>query len=88
MKKKGSCLCARMGLAVGTASAQLEVGLSYDPTNYHNALLRYYQLQQHLFSCRRVYGEDKSQLTFAMQMPRTFETCPLVTAQCFPSGEM
>ena len=37
-----------LGLSVGTASAQFGSGIVYDPTNYHNALLRYYQLQQHL----------------------------------------
>ena len=42
-----TCLLV-LGLAVGTATAQLGNGVVFDPTNYHNALLRYYQLQQHL----------------------------------------
>ena len=37
-----------LGLMVGTATAQFGNGVVFDPTNYHNALLRYYQLQQHL----------------------------------------
>jgi tRNA uridine 5-carbamoylmethylation protein Kti12 len=42
-------------LCIGTASAQFG-GVVYDPTNYHNALLRYYQLQQHLAQLRRTYA--------------------------------
>ena len=48
MKRKILICFIVMGLAVGTASAQLGSGIVYDPTNYQNALLRYYQLQQHL----------------------------------------
>ena len=48
MKKKLLIALFVLGLGVGTASAQFGSGIVYDPTNYHNALLRYYQLQQHL----------------------------------------
>ena len=48
MKRKVLIFLLVMALAVGSASAQLGSGIVYDPTNYHNALLRYYQLQQHL----------------------------------------
>src|SRR5713101_6515627 len=43
-------------LCVGTASAQFG-GVVYDPTNYQNALLRYYQLQQHLVQLQRTYAQ-------------------------------
>jgi len=68
-----------MGLAVGTASAQLGSGIVYDPTNYHNALLRYYQLQQHLLQLQKSYAKITSQLNLAMQMA-TFVRgpCPAV----------
>jgi hypothetical protein len=48
MKRKILICCLVLGLAVGTATAQLGSGIVYDPTNYQNALQRYYQLQQHL----------------------------------------
>jgi hypothetical protein len=40
MKKKVLAVLLAMGLVVATASAQLGSGIVYDPTNYHNALLR------------------------------------------------
>ena len=40
----------------------------YDPTNYQNALLRYYQLQQHLLQLQKSYAKITSQLELAMQM--------------------
>ena len=44
MKKKILVCVLVLGLGVGTATAQFGSGIVYDPTNYHNALLRYYQL--------------------------------------------
>ena len=44
MKRKILVCLLVLGLGVGTATAQLGNGIVYDPTNYHNALLRYYQL--------------------------------------------
>jgi len=41
-------------VSVATASAQFG-GIVYDPTNYHNALLRYYQLQQQLTETALAY---------------------------------
>ena len=48
MKRKALVFMLVTALSVGTASAQFGSGIVYDPTNYHNALLRYYQLQQQL----------------------------------------
>ena len=53
-----------MGLAVGTSVGavqplQLGSGIVYDPTNYHNALLRYYQLQKHLIQLQKTYTQDR-----------------------------
>ena len=44
MKKKIPAVLLVLILCVGTASAQFGSGIVYDPTNYQNALLRYYQL--------------------------------------------
>jgi hypothetical protein len=61
-----------VGLSVGTASAQFG-GIVYDPTNYHNALLRYFQLQQHLVELQKSYAQLVSQYNLAMQMARNLQ---------------
>jgi hypothetical protein len=52
------------------SEAQFGGGVVYDPTNYHNALLRYYQLQQHLVELQKTVSKVTSQLNLAMQMAR------------------
>ena len=68
MKKKILVCVLALGLGVGTATAQFGSGIVYDPTNYHNALLRYYQLQQHLVQLQKSYAKITNQLNLAMQM--------------------
>src|ERR1700756_1266753 len=76
MKRKVLVFVLVMGLAVGTASAQFASGIVYDPTNYHNALLRYYQLQQHLLQLQKSYAKITSQLELATQMARSVQNMP------------
>ena len=76
MKRKVLVFMLVMGFAVGTASAQLGSGIVYDPTNYHNALLRYYQLQQHLLQLQKSYAKITSQLNLAMQMATFVRNMP------------
>src|SRR6266702_5467822 len=76
MQRKVLVFMLVMGLGVGTASAQLGSGIVYDPTNYHNALLRYYQLQQHLAQLQKSYAKITSQLELATQMARFVENMP------------
>ena len=76
MKRKVLVFVLVMGLAVGTASAQFGSGIVYDPTNYHNALLRYYQLQQHLLQLQKSYAKITSQLNLAMQMATFVRNMP------------
>src|SRR5437763_3974137 len=76
MKRKFLVFVLVMGLAVGTASAQFGSGIVYDPTNYHNALLRYYQLQQHLLQLQKSYAKITSQLNLAMQMATFVRNMP------------
>jgi hypothetical protein len=76
VKRKALLLVLVMGLCVGTASAQFGVGIVYDPTNYANALLRYYQLQQHLIQLRNSYAQLVAQYNFAVQMARNIENMP------------
>jgi hypothetical protein len=76
MKRNVLVFMVVMGLAVGTASAQLGSGIVYDPTNYDNALLRYYQLQQHLLQLQKSYTKITSQLNLAMQMATFVRNMP------------
>ncbi|MFZ3217674.1 MAG: hypothetical protein WA192_16570 [Candidatus Acidiferrales bacterium] len=65
-----------LGLGVGTATAQFGNGVVFDPTNYHNALLRYYQLQEHLAELQKSYAKITSQLNLAMQMAQFIKNMP------------
>ena len=75
MRKKVLIVLLIAGLFVGTASAQF-AGVVYDPTNYHNALLRYYQLQQHLLELQKTYTQVVSHYNLAMQMSRNLRNMP------------
>jgi hypothetical protein len=57
-------------ILIPTVSEAQFGGVVYDPTNYHNALLRYYQLQQHLVELQKTVSKVTSQLNLAMQMAR------------------
>jgi hypothetical protein len=76
MKKKTLVFLLVMALCVGTASAQLGSGVVFDPTNYQNALLRYYQLQQHLTELQKSYAQITNQLNLAMQMAQFIKNMP------------
>ena len=65
-----------MALAVSTASAQFGSGIVYDPTNYHNALLRYFQLQQHLIQLQKSYTQLVAQYNFALRMAQYVQNMP------------
>jgi hypothetical protein len=58
------------------SEAQLGGGIVYDPTNYHNALLRYYQLQQHLVQLQKTVAKVTSQLNLALQMAQYVHNMP------------
>ena len=75
MRKKILICLLALGLCVGTASAQFG-GIVYDPTNYSNALLRYFQLQQHLIQLRNSYAQLVSQYNLALQMSRNLQNMP------------
>jgi hypothetical protein len=75
-KKILICLLV-LSLSVGTASAQFGFGgIVYDPTNYSNALLRYYQLQQQLIQLRNSYAQLVSQYQLALQMAKNLQNMP------------
>jgi len=76
MRRKILICLLVLGLGVGTATAQFGSGIVYDPTNFHNALLRYYQLQQHLVELQKSYAKLTSQLNLAMQMAQFIKNMP------------
>ena len=59
-----------MALVGGPAKAHAQFGLSvvYDPTNFHNAVLRYYQLIAQLNQMRMTYTQIVNQYNLAVQM--------------------
>jgi hypothetical protein len=76
MKRKIPAVLLVLILSVGTASAQFGSGIVYDPTNYQNALLRYYQLQQHLIELQKSYAKITGQLNLALQMAQFVKNMP------------
>src|SRR5580704_18943344 len=75
MKNKLLMVSFVVAFAAGTASAQFG-GIVYDPTNYSNALLRYFQLQQQLIQLRNSYLELVAQYHLAVQMARNIQNMP------------
>jgi hypothetical protein len=51
-------------------------GIVYDPTNYHNAVLRYIQLEQQLAQLRQTYQQVWSHYQLALQMSRNLQNMP------------
>jgi hypothetical protein len=51
-------------------------GIVYDPTNYHNAVLRYLQLQQQLAQLRQTYQQVWNHYQLALQMSRNLQNMP------------
>ena len=76
MKRKIPAAVLAFALLVGTASAQFGSGIVYDPTNYHNALLRYYQLQQHLLQLQKTYATVLSHYNLALEMAQSVRNMP------------
>jgi hypothetical protein len=68
MKRKTLIFSLVMCICAGSATAQLG-GIVYDPTNYQNALLRYFQLQQQLLQLRTSY-------LLAVQMAKNVQNMP------------
>jgi hypothetical protein len=52
-------------------------GIVYDPTNYHNAVLRYLQLQQQLAQLRQTYQQVWNHYQLALQMSRNLQDMPV-----------
>ena len=75
MKQKALAVMLVLGLLAGTASAQFG-GVVYDPANYHNAVLRYFQLQQQLLQLRASYAQLVAQYNLAVRMAKNIQNMP------------
>ena len=51
-------------------------GIVYDPTNYHNAVLRYIQLEQQLAELRRTFQQVSSHYQLALESSRNLQNMP------------
>jgi hypothetical protein len=60
----------------GSAYAQLGSGIVYDPTNYQNALLRYYQLRQQLLQLEKTYTQVVTHYNLALRMSQSLQNMP------------
>ena len=58
------------------SQAQFGFGIVYDPTNYHNAVLRYIQLQQQLAQLKQTYQQVWNQYQLAVQMSKNLQNMP------------
>src|SRR5580658_10478574 len=76
MKRKILICLLVLGLGVSSATAQLGSGVVFDPTNFHNALLRYYQLQQHLIQLQKSYTQITNHLNVALRMAQFVKNMP------------
>ena len=76
MKRRVLIFLLMAGLVVGSTSAQLGSGIVYDPTNYQNALLRYYQLRQHLLQLEKTYAQVVTQYNLALRMAQSIQNMP------------
>src|SRR5436190_19206596 len=77
MKQKALAVMLVLALSAGTASAQFGFGgVVYDPTNYHNALVRYFQLQQQLILLTNSYAELVAQYNLAIRMAKNIPSMP------------
>jgi hypothetical protein len=59
-----------------TAHAQLFGGIVYDPTNFRNAVLRYYQLRLQLAELQGTYSEIVNSYNLAVMMARNIPNMP------------
>jgi hypothetical protein len=73
MKHRIALLSFSLVLTVSPAFAQLGSGIVYDPTNYHNAVLRYLQLQKQLQQLQQTYNVHMQQFMFLQSQARQLQ---------------
>ncbi|HEY6270671.1 MAG TPA: hypothetical protein VIX19_01620 [Terriglobales bacterium] len=75
MKKSLLIATVTVLMISGTSHAQFG-GVVYDPTNFHNALLRYYQLRMQLAQLQQTYRQILAQYNLAVQMAKNLQNMP------------
>ncbi len=70
MKHRIAVLSLLLALMVSPSLAQLGNGVVYDPTNYHNAVLRYLQLQKQLQQLQQSYNVHMQQYQLVLAQTR------------------
>jgi cell division protein FtsB len=70
MKRPIALIPLLLALTVGPAPAQFGSGIVYDPTNYHNAVLRYLQLQRQLQQLQQMFNVTMQQYQFMQTQAR------------------
>jgi hypothetical protein len=76
MKKAIAIAATLFFMTVKPGQAQFFGGIVYDPTNFHNAVLRYYQLKMQLAQLQQTYQQVLNQYNLAMQMARSIPNMP------------
>jgi hypothetical protein len=76
LKRKILAVLLILAFCVGTASAQFGSGVVYDPTNYHNAVLRYVELQKQLTQLQQTYMKIIQHYNLALRMAQSIENMP------------
>jgi hypothetical protein len=74
--KKTLLLCV-LALFVAAKPGRAQFGgIVYDPTNFHNAVLRYYQLRAQLAQMQATYAQVVNQYRLAVAMARSLQNMP------------
>jgi len=73
MKYKIALISLALAFGVSPVFAQLGSGIVYDPTNYHNAVLRYLQLQKQLQQLQQSYNVHMQQFMFIQSQARQLQ---------------
>ncbi|HEV2416334.1 MAG TPA: hypothetical protein VGX94_00870 [Terriglobia bacterium] len=76
MKRILPMVALALMLLPGTGRAQFFGGIVYDPTNFHNAVLRYYQLRMQFAQLQQTYQQVLNQYNLAVQMARSIKNMP------------
>ncbi|HEV2418044.1 MAG TPA: hypothetical protein VGX94_09575 [Terriglobia bacterium] len=76
MKKAIAIAAILFFISVKPGQAQFFGGIVYDPTNFHNAVLRYYQLRMQVAQLQQTYQQVLNQYNLAVQMAKNIQNMP------------
>lgn len=73
---KKALILAALSLMLVPRAGHAQFGVVYNPTNFHNAVLRYYQLRMQLAQLQQTYQQVVRQYNLAAQMARNLQNMP------------